>query len=536
MKKAEALAKAESANIEAAKGQKEAEIEALKLQLKARTEDIASKDAEIAATRLQASTNVAQAESADLATKALLTTANSEIDVLRARVATMDEENAVLRNKTSDQALELSQITSGTLVMPPAMSAGTPVVSQGSTSMPMAMAHMVDTPIGTPIKTTKDRIEALALGTACGDPDKKAEGCVDVPNTNVKCDVPEQVMRAICDYSSIPVPADLRDVALTYSVLDPGSKVRMQLQEALRHFTIGKDLILRSSNVVLDRSLVPLRKLYDYAEISGVRMAGMVRGSNAQYARFLDANAGSACRQVFQTLYGTSMASLSQDSLASIGLEMVQAPEIFYKVTPGPFGQVFRRNAGEYVGPVQIFVHPAFNQGVGSKYPLSGDNYAVHGVAFNLAGMEEGKRHMAIAITHLANAAATYIYETAYDEKTVMIPGTSKIPAGAFAMLPRADVNAVLAASILYPRALTSSRAPALSERITLYDKDEIGSLGSRICAVGNEVLDNYSRETNLGIGELTFEAKSNPANSGVVMAEAAKRVAEITRLAEAFQ
>jgi hypothetical protein len=405
----------------------------------------------------------------------------------------------------------------------------------GSTGMPTAVVNMVDTPPGTPLKTSQNNAEALALGTACGDANRKAEGCVSTSSTNAKCDVPEQVMRAICDYSSIPVPVDLRDVALTYSVLDPGSKVRMQLQEALRHFTIGKDLIIRSSNVLLDRSLMPLKKIYDHTAVTGVRMAGMVRNSNAQFARFLDAGSGQACRQVFDTLYGTTEASIPADKLADIGLEMSQMPEVYYKVIAGPFGQIYRKNLGEFVGPAQVLVHPVFNQDIGSRYEFTGTGYALPGASFDPAGTAEGKRHMVLAIAHLANAAATYIYETAYDEKTVMIPGTSKIPAGAFAMLPRADINAVLATAILYPRALNSSKSPALSERISMFEKDEIGSLGSRICAVGCDVLDNYSRETNLGIGELTFEAKANPSNSGAVMAEAAKRVAEITRLAEGF-
>lgn len=477
----------------------------------------------------------------DAASRAKLALADGEIVSLKANVLALETENAALKLRIKALEQELAQLLSGSTALPPIVPLGTPSTIPGlSTSMPAARVNMVDTPPGTPLKTTEDKVEALALGTACGDPGKKAEGCINTAATNVPCDVPDQVMRAVCDYSTIPVPLDLHNVSLTYSVLDPGSKVRLQLLEALSHFKVGRSLMVGGSGVVLDRSLIPIRKMYDYTEINGAALASPLSASNIQYARFLDAASGKACRQVFDTIYGSNVSSLPVDKLASIGLEIVVGPGIFYKVIAGPFGQVFRKNAGDIVTPAQLLVHQAFNTGVGVVYPLNGDNYMVTTATPDPDAVLDGKAHMVAAVRHLANAAATYIYETAYDEKTVMIPGTTKIPAGAFAMLPRADISAVLAATVLYPRSLTNSKTPAFPDIISQYEKDDEdggnGSLGSHICAVGCEVLENYARESILGVNELTFDAKTNPLNSGAVMAEAAKRVAEITKLAEAFQ
>lgn len=524
-------------------GPKTATIENLGLQLSALKTDTQKEIDRLNAANQTLMEQVASAEAADATKGAVLTSANAEIVGLQTSLSALQDENVLLRDKVAKQTTELDQLAAGEIAPPPVIAPPAPIPATvgevHSTSTPTAMLHMVDTPSGTPIKTQQSKVEALALGTACANPATKAEGCVDAPTTNVACDVPDQVMRAICDYSTIEVPIDLRDVTMTYSVLDPGSKVRMQLQQALEKYIVAKDLLLKNSSMMLDRSLTPLKQMYGITEIKWFDLAGMVPCSNVQYARFLDLQSGQACRQVFETLYGSSSSSPSAEKLASIGLTTSGGAAPMFKVVAGPFAQLYRMGVGDVVRPSQLFVNMEYKtRGAASIiYKAFNGGYSVPGLgSAEESKVEEGKRLMVKAILHLTNAAATYLYETAYDEKTIKIPGTSKIPAGAFAMLPRPDINAVLATTVLYPRSSVSSRAPAFAERISKFEKDEAWSLGSRICAAGCEVLDNYSRETALSSGELTFEAKVSPSNLDKVMAEAARRVAEITRLAETLQ
>jgi hypothetical protein len=274
----------------------------------------------------------------------------------------------------------------------------------------------------------------------------------------------------------------------------------------------------------------------------------MLKGSNVQYARFLSADSGRALRQVFHTLYGSTAHSITPEQANSIGLDHVTdsnkppgANEVFFRVKSGPFAHVYHKSVGDKVHPMQLMVHPEYiNLGYNAVFSGRDGGYASN-FTHNQALVDDGAAHMATAIQHLTNAAATYIYETAYDDETLKVPGNSRIPAGAFAMLPRADVNAVLAAAVLYPRSATNDRTPAFAERVGRYGKDANGpvgstmrgSIGSMICAAGYEVLQNYASETLLGSGELSLLAKMKPENLGVVMGEAARRVAEITRLAE---
>jgi hypothetical protein len=133
------------------------------------------------------------------------------------------------------------------------------------------------------------------------------------------------------------------------------------------------------------------------------------------------------------------------------------------------------------------------------------------------------------------NAALTYMYETVYDGSTVKIAGSNRVPTGTFSMLPRCDINALLSAIILFPRSATSTNVPALTDHISTFEKDDTSTIGSSICAAGVEILENYGRETLLSSNEPLFEAKVDISNVNDVMAEAAMRVAEITRLAESL-
>lgn len=523
-----------------------------------------TEQAKEAAQRLEGSCAASDADRARLNTEVQRITAEAEEKITQltmahehesnqlaaqnARIADLMNENSglvnqitLLRIEIDDLNAQIAAMSSGALVLPPIVPLGTPYSgSVSSTSMPAAMVNMVDTPPGTPLKTSDRMVEAMALGTACGTADKKAEGCVINAITTSPCQLPDQVIRAVCDYSTIPVPTDLRDVALTYSVLDPGSKVHLQLQRARLLVKRAGPFIIYNSKTVLSRTLTPLGKIYEYNEITPDLMVNMLHISNVQYARYLDADVGLACRQVFETLYGTSNSSLSAEKLKSIGLELLPGPNTTYKVTNGPFAQIYGKKPGDLVNPVQHLVHFAYRPDAPSgsfntyKYSKRRGGYALP-YRQGSESIAEAKRDMALAIRHLSNAAATYIYESAYDEKTIMIPGTNKIPAGAFAMLPRADVSAVLAAAILYPRSSTSSRNPDFSSSISEYDKDPQGSVNSLLCAAGMEILENYCFEIERD-GDVFFESKVNPANLGTVMAEAAKRVAEIARLVEAIK
>jgi hypothetical protein len=483
-------------------------------------------------TSVDATTSTLRAEHTALETK---------FNKLELEMRKVESEKAVILERAEDLQRRLARIDSGTEILVPTGELEPATLPSGQsaiTASPVAMQRTV-TLDARQIKTSTDDVEVLALGNSCWQPGPKPEGCANTAATNVTCDVPDQVMHAICSYKTIEVPADLNDVPLTYSVLDPGSKVRLQLVKAFDHFMVGSQLLLQNTPVVLDRTLIPLKKIYDDDALKGVHMAGALTCSNVQYSRFLDAQSGRACRQVFDVLYGSTNASLDASKLASIGLTLARNMDgaTVYKVTAGPFAQIYSKPINSIVHPQQLFVHPKWFANVSSEYRHGAQGYSVpSSSAAGASNIEEGNKRMVLAIRHLANAAATYLYETAYDEKTVKIPGADKIPAGAFAMLPRPDINAILATTILFPRALTSSSAPAFADAISEFAKDDKWSQGSRICAVGAIVLNNYAFESVVTTGEMYLSAKTNPENASAVFAEAARRVAEITRLAEAIR
>lgn len=466
--------------------------------------------------------------------------AANEANLAAAKIAKLEKEYNTATIELENKKHELGQILSGTHTIPmPSSPHGGPPPYIG-TNIPIATEQLVSIPAGALVKTSMDRLETMALGTACGSSDrtKMPVGCMDIPATNVTCDTPVQVKHAVCNYSSIPVPIDLQNTVNTYDNLDVGSKVKMQLIEAAKYFEAGKSLILKNSGVVLDRSLVPLRKVYGYDKITENLLAGgIVATSNAQYAQYLDANASSACRLVFNTIFGTTMPTIPTDKLVNIGLETITTSVgIAYKVINGPFSVFFRKTPGDIVNPMQLVINSHYYSTTAKEFLLTGDNYTVPGISHNAVAITEGNRNLLIAIRHLINAAATYIGEVAYNEKTPKIGGAPGVPAGAFAMLPRPDINALLAIAILYPRTVNNSKVPAFADFMSLYEKDETGSRGSLMCAAGCEVLQNYSRESTLNIGELGFEAKANPQNIEIVITEAAKRVAEIVKLAESMK
>ena len=482
--------------------------------------------------------NVITAEKTRIETE--LDAANVELTTLRRELVVANEKIADLIHQIAELKFELSQFVGGARVASAPPIPLSPTHSTVSAS-PSVMLRMVDAPLGTTLKTSQDKIEAMALGTACGQPGpKKPEGCLDVPSTNVPCELPDQVIRATCNYSTIPVPLDLKNVSLTYSVLDPGSKVRMQLLEAKRLYNVGKNLLLSSSGVVLDRSLTPLRRCYKITMLKGVNMGGMLQCSNAQYSRLLDAPSGRACRQVFDTLYGTSNTSPDAVKLATIGLDLLEYPadpeNVKYKVVSGPFGKMYNQQNNDTVRPEQLYVHRQFYIGSGTSYVSTLDGkYYQSGNVENTGSLVQGRSLMVSAINHLMNAALTYMYETVYDGSTVKIAGSNRVPTGTFSMLPRCDINALLSAIILFPRSATSTNVPALTDHISTFEKDDTSTIGSSICAAGVEILENYGRETLLSSNEPLFEAKVDISNVNDVMAEAAMRVAEITRLAESL-
>jgi chromosome segregation ATPase len=355
------------------------------------------------------------------------------------------------------------------------------------------------------------------------------------PGMGTQCELPEQVIRNTCDYETIPVPSDLNNVTLTYFVLDPGSKVRVQLLKAVELFEIGKRLLLRSSDMVLDRSLTPLRKMYRMVALNGADMKPTIRCSNSRYSKFLDATTGRACRHVFGVLHGSSNTSPNPARLATVGFDVTEDPTrpeiVTYKVVSGPFGKIYSMQNNEMVRPEQLYIHDHFSH-ASQAYAISSDGrFYRSGIPYDAAGAAQGRAHMVSAINHLINAAFTYMYKTVYDDDAIKISGSDRIPAGSFSSLPRCDVDALLATIILFPRASASTDVPALTERVMAFEKDVAGTMGSLMCAVGVEVLENYERESFASSETVV----ANASNINAVMSEAAKRVVEITSLAESM-
>lgn len=449
----------------------------------------------------------------------------AEIQVLKGNLFRVTQEFDLWKSGAPMPVVTASDVGGAT---PPATFTGVT-----STAMPAASVNTV--PVGSRSeKSFGETVDMMALGTACSTEvgGAKPAGCFE--SANVPCDTPEQVITASCNYGTIPVPIDINSVSLTFSVLDPGSKVKLQLQSALFKYNRASSLLMNSSPVVLDRHLCPLKKLYNYDNIDSSSVVGTLKVPNMQYSRYLDASAGVVARTFFELIYGRYGALKSVEEAASMGVELVQAPLTMYKVGPGSFSGMFRTNKGEIVHPSRVHVHPAYigNLTQPDTYSLAGDMYTKPGAmaVANVAMIAEGVELLKQAARHLINATMIYI-GIAFDNKLVKIPSTS-IPAGAFSMLPRADVDALLALAILYPRTVENQRVPDLSMDLGSFEKDDIGSAVSRARAATCEVLSNYSMESVL-TGDITLAAKTNPANKDIVMTEAAKRVAEIAMLAE---
>jgi hypothetical protein len=312
-------------------------------------------------------------------------------------------------------------------------------------------------------------------------------------------------------------------------VLDPGSKVKLQLQSALFKYNRAAALIMGGSPVILDRHLCPLKKLYDYDAIESSTVAGALKVPNMQYSRYLDPQAGTVARTFFEMFHGRNGGLRSADEASSVGVEIVHSPRALYKVNTGAFSGMYRAPKGESVHPARVHVHAGYAAG-SDVYPLAGDVYARPGASTDMSALAQGLGLLKEAARHLVNATMIYI-GIAFDAKLVKIPSTT-IPAGAFSMLPRADVDAMLALAILFPRTVERQQVPDLSMDLNGFEKDDIGTAVSRARAATCEVLNNYSIESAL-TGDISLAAKTSPANRDTVMSEAAKRVAEIAMLAE---
>jgi len=473
------------------------------------------------------------AVSAQLATKSSeFTACSAELALKAARVGVLETEIQTLQGNLAIITQELSLWRSGSpMPVVPQIASGTPSTQIVSTAMPSAYANMVQ--VGSaPERVSTETVDMMALGVACGSEKDggKPAGCFET--ANVPCDTPEQVINGQCNYGTIPVPMDINSVSLTYSVLDPGSKVKLQLQSALFKYNRAISLIMGGSPVVLDRHLYPLKKLYDYSSIDSSSIMGTLKVPNMQYSRYLDTQAGTVARTFFEFMHGRTGGLRTADEATAIGVELIKAPNTMYKVGTGSFSGMFRTSNNEIVHPARVHIHPAYigNIITPDVYILAGDVYVKYGAVANPAALMAGMDLLKQAARHLINATMVYI-GIAFDSNLVKIPSTS-IPAGAFSMLPRADVDALLALAILYPRTVERQYVPDLSMDLGTFEKDDVGSAVSRARAATCEVLGNYSLESAL-TGDITLAAKTDPANRDIVMTEAAKRVAEIAMLAE---
>lgn len=458
-----------------------------------------------------------------------------DLKALQSKHDALEAEAKKLRLDVKNMQQELSLCATG--ITPPRLQAKVaPVVMPDGameTGMPAALVTRYE--VGSrPEKINQETVDMMALGTSCNADaaNTKPAGCFET--ANVQCATADQVVKGICNYGTISVPLDLANVPLTYSVLDPGSKVKLQLQSALFKFNRASELLINGSTVVLDRHLAPLSKLYNHESIFATDIAGHLKVANSQYSRYIDAKANVVARTLFETLYGRDHALKDAEEAKYIGVELDQtgptAPRTMYKVDVGPFSGMYKVPKGEIVHPARIHAHPKYYSVRPMEYRNSGGYYVVPGAMANLVAMENGRRLLMQAARHMINAALIYV-GIAYDRKLVKIPST-QIPSGAFSMLPRADVDAVLALAVLYPRTPERKHMPDFNMDIGEFEKDDIGSGASRARAAVCEVLANYNLES-VFTGDISLAAKTKPESKEAVLSEAARRVAEIAMLAE---
>lgn len=459
---------------------------------------------------------------------------DKELKDAQGKIAKITSDMQVIEGKLHKTTQELDMWKSGAPMPVAAPAAPTgPIVS---TAMPAALTNMVQ--VGTrPERVFAETVDMMALGTSCADEVNGAKPAGCFQSADVPCDVPEQVIAGVCNYGTISVPLDINNVSLTYSVLDPGSKVKLQLQSALFKYNRAVSLIIPASPVILDRHLFPIKKLYDYDEIDSSAVAGSLKVPNMQYARYLDEKASVVARAFFELMHGREGGLKSKAETDSVGVEFMKWPNTMYKVDTGSFSGMYRLNKGDIVHPARIHIHPAYASAVGAPvetYSLTSKGfYGKSGISVGADVLESGMALLREAAVHLVNATMVYI-GIAFDNKLVVIPSTS-IPSGAFSMLPRADVDALLALAVLFPRTAVNQHVPDLSMDLGAFVKDDLGTAVSRARAATCEVLGNYSVESAL-TGDITVAAKTNPANRDIVMTEAAKRVAEIAMLAETMK
>lgn len=381
-------------------------------------------------------------------------------------------------------------------------------------------------------------VEALALGNACDLPEEKPIGCFPTKK-EVECDTVDDVKEAACSYKTIAPPADPEAApqSILYNALDIGSRVRMQLVKALDLYMRGRELVVRNTRFVLDRGLMPLGKVYGQDTLQKLppTNAPLVVPSNRGciLTTPIDAASVRAKRLIFDVLYGSSVLP-SAEKLATIGIDLVPAQKPLnrpsYSIADGPFGQTYRAKAGSIILPEQLI---AWSDHVHWNHSLSadGEHYAVRRDESMSDDVKasEGRKLLAMAVRHLRNAAADYVkykYTNEYGE----------VPAGAFVMLPRSDVDAVLAFAILMPTIQEGGGMPDFAG-IDIGDEEEIskdaeGSAKSRLFAAGMHVLSNYSRESRrIGGNDLPFSQKRKLSRADDVLKEGVDRVAEVLKL-----
>jgi hypothetical protein len=370
----------------------------------------------------------------------------------------------------------------------------------------------------------------MALGTICAGPEVQSSSCFTETGSG-PCTTQNQVIQAACDYKTIPAPTDLRAVPLTYMMLDPGSRVKLQLIAAHDKFVQAEYTLTHFSNLALDRHLCPLGKTAGLESMTTAGADNVIRMSNSVIAKYIDSQAGQACRQVFDVIYAHKGGVQSALDAASVGIEVAQTPAIEYSVASGPFGQMYGLQLNTRVTPVQMHLHPYYGTLPVAmlRFDYDRDAYVIEGLTGgSLNEIQKGMSWLMEAAHHMLNASNTYV-SIAYDADLVKIPGTA-IPAGAFSMLPQADVDAVMAMAVLCPRSAEKPLVPDLAADLGAFTKDVQASFVSRMRAAVCEVLFNYNNELNMPRAKMLEEKIADPAP---VLAEAAQRVQDIVLLAE---
>jgi hypothetical protein len=455
----------------------------------------------------------------------------AKIEELQARILQLDKDLAVVRGNERYKFGDVPEAVDVKVEVK-----GAPVGAHpGSTALPDAWTETLPPDTKALIKYDPMSVDAMALGTSCYGPGEKPAGCGR--ETSVPCTTPEQVKRGMCSYSTITVPIDAESGSvLTYSVLDHGSKAKLQLQAAIGKYNEARAIMMTNAAFVLDKHLVQLLQLPGRNALHQSQAVQSMSISNATYARYLDPASSAVCRAFLAHLFGKNhLGFASADDAAAAGVNFSASDPSDYEVHTGLFSSLYGVRSGEKIDSARLFISDQYAFSSEADYPLSGDSYAHRPGTGDALKFNGGYDKLKEAARHLMNATEIYLSAVS-DAGAPKISGVSPaIPAGSFSVLPRVDIDAMLALAVLFPRDPSKPNAPHLKMELDTFLKDDQGSPVCMARVATCEVLYNYARQLSQPQPEKPPEQRLTPENGADLLSEAARRVAEIALMAESL-